>query len=99
MVKQFRILKLFIWINETNTEYILFVYKGALKAVNLQVPFILTRDLLWEICFIFRKLIFKMGSKPPLSSRVACLCAAELGIKDNIGAKVVFTRYRSNSRI
>ena len=29
MVKEFRILKLFIWINETNTEYILFVYKGG----------------------------------------------------------------------
>ena len=38
MVKEFRILKLFIWINETNTEYILFVYKGALKAVQSTGP-------------------------------------------------------------
>ena len=29
MVKEFRILKLLIWINETSTEYILFVYKGG----------------------------------------------------------------------
>ena len=96
MVKEFRILKLFIWINETNTEYILFVYKGG---TIYRSPSFLTRDLLREIYFIFRKLIFKMGSKPPLSSIVVCLCAAALGIKDNIGAKVVFTPYRSNSRM
>ena len=36
-----------------------------------------------------------MSSKPPLGSRVACLCAAELGIKNLIEAKVVFTRYCS----
>ena len=36
-----------------------------------------------------------MSSKPPLSSRVVCLCATELGINGRIEAKVVFSRYRS----
>ena len=35
-------------------------------------------------------------SKPPLSSRVVCLCTAELGINAFIEAKVVFIRYCSN---
>ena len=47
--------------------------------------------------FLVLWLLFKMSSKPPLSSRVVCLCATELGIKCTIIAKVVFTWYRSNS--
>ena len=40
-----------------------------------------------------------MSSKPPLSSRVVCLCAAEVGVECPIQAKVVFTHYRSHGCI
>ena len=62
----------------------------------MQAHFFLT----WELCnFMFPKLFFKMSSKPPLSSRAVCLCAAEVGIECPILAKVVFLPYRSHGWI
>jgi len=39
-----------------------------------------------------------MSSKPPLGGRVGTLCAAELGVDDIIGAKVVLTGDRTSLR-
>ena len=36
----------------------------------------------------------QMRSKPPLSGRIASLCAAELGVEVMVMAKVVFTQHR-----
>ena len=69
--------------------------RQLIRQCNLKAPSSWKRSPLNE--FLVLWLLFKMSSKPPLSSRVVCLCAAELGIKCTIIAKVVFTWYRSNS--